>query len=495
MRAPTIVATALGIALTTAGAPAAPNPPNPPNPPSAPATTKAKDPASEALARLALSIQRATLANGLRVVLDPDPSAPTVAVSVTYDVGSRSEEPGKSGFAHLFEHMMFQGSAHVKKGDHFSLITERGGTLNGTTSTDRTNYFEVLPASELALALWLEADRMRSLEVNAENFENQRAVVKEEYRMRYENAAYARAWLRLSELVFVNYPPYANPTIGKMADLDAAKLEWAQEFYARHYVPNNAVVTIAGGFDPDEALALVERFFGTIPKRAVPPFSTPATLPAAVAARETLTDSNAKTPGLLYGYVVPPARTPEHYALELAAVLLGDGESARLYQSLVRKRALCLETRAWTRDFRGPDQFGVQVVLSEKAKLGDVERALDLELEALAKAPMSAAELERVKRRVRASFVFGLETTLRRAVELGEFEVYWGDARGIAAELDRYLAVTAAEVQAAVAKYLGKERRVVIEVHPAPKAPPSTATPAAPKTPASPAGKAQGGTP
>jgi predicted Zn-dependent peptidase len=473
-----------------------------------------KDPATEALGRIALSIQRKTLSNGLRVVLNPDPTSPTVAVAVTYDVGSRVEERGRSGFAHLFEHMMFEGSANVKKGEHFELITERGGSLNGTTSSDRTNYFEVLPASELALALWLEADRMKSLQVSAENFENQRAVVKEEYRMRYENAAYARAALRLGELVFTNYPPYANPTIGKMADLDAAKLEWAQEFYARHYLPNNAVLSIVGGFEPDDALALVERFFGAIPKRAVTPFATPATLPEPSAARERLDDSNAKTPGLFYGYVIPPARSEEHYALELAAVLLGDGESSRLHQALVRRRALCLETRAWTRDFRGPDTFGLQVVLSEKAKLADVERALDTELAALANTPMSAAELERVKRRVRAGFVFGLETTLRRAVELGEFELYWGDARGIASELGRYLAVTAADVKAAAAKYLKKERRVVIEVMPLAKAPataappsttapptttgapPTTQAPAPPApTPAAPAPKSPGGAP
>jgi predicted Zn-dependent peptidase len=475
----------------SAAAPSAPQP-APTSTPSSPA----KDPASVALGQLALSIQRKTLANGLRVVLHPDPAAPTIAVAVTYDVGSRVEESGKSGFAHLFEHMMFQGSAHVKKGDHFSLITERGGTLNGTTSSDRTNYFEVLPASELALALWLEADRMRSLAVNAENFENQRAVVKEEYRMRYENAAYARAGLRLGELVYANYPPYANPTIGKMADLDAAKLEWAQEFYARHYVPNNAVVSIVGGFEPDDALVLVERYFGGIPQRPLTSFTAPKALPEPATARETLADSNAKTPGILYGYLIPPARTPEHYALELAATLLGDGESARLYQALVRKRALCQETRAWTRDFRGPDQFGIQVVLSEKAKLPEVERALDAELDALVKAPMSAAELERVKRRVRAGFVFGLETTLRRAVELGEFELYWGDARGLASELERYLAVTAAEVQAAAAKYLVKERRVVIAVNPAPK-PAAPAAPAAatPGTSAPSPSKAQGGAP
>jgi predicted Zn-dependent peptidase len=195
----------------------------------------ARDPVLSALDRLALSIQRRTLQNGLRVVLNPDPTSPTVGVSVTYDVGSRHEQPGRSGFAHLFEHMLFQGSRHVKKGEHFTLISERGGTLNGTTSADRTNYFEVVPASELELVLWLEADRMRWLDVSAENFENQRAVVKEEYRMRVDNAPYARGFLRLEELVFTDYAPYDHPPIGKLEDLDAAKLPWVQEFYQRHY--------------------------------------------------------------------------------------------------------------------------------------------------------------------------------------------------------------------------------------------------------------------
>ena len=434
--------------------------------------TNAAPKASAALERLAVSIQRRTLANGLRVVLNPDPSAPVVAVSVTYDVGSRVEAAGQSGFAHLFEHMMFQGSRHVKKGQHFGLIAERGGTLNGTTSSDRTNYFEVLPASELELALWLESDRMRWLDVSAENFENQRSVVKEEYRMRIENAAYMPASLRLLELVYAAYPPYANPTIGTMADLDAAKLDWVQSFYQAHYAPNAAVLTIAGGFDPDQATALVDRFFGPIPARASKPFEAPAALPEARAARERVEDGNAKTPAVYYGWLIPPNHTPEHYALELAAMLLGDGESARLYQKLVRSGSVALDTRAWTRDFRGPDQFGVQVVLDERAKLEDVEKKLDAEIAALRKTPPSAAELTRVKQRIESSFVFGLEPTLSRAVELGEYELFWGDARGIARELSHYQNVTGAEVQAAVARYLTDERRVVLEVVPKTKAKP-----------------------
>jgi zinc protease len=433
--------------------------------PSSPATEQ-PSPAVRALENLALSIQRKTLENGLRVVLNPDPKAPTVAVSVTYDVGSRNEASGRSGFAHLFEHMMFQGSRHVKKGQHFGLIAERGGNLNGTTSADRTNYFEVLPSSELELALWLESDRMRWLDVSAENFENQRAVVKEEYRMRYQNVPYALAMLRLLELTFTSYAPYANPTIGKIEDLDRAELTWVREFYDAYYAPNNAVLTLAGGFDPDRALALIERFFAAIPAHPTTPFPAPPQEVAARATRERMEDANAKTPCLYYAWAIPPSHTPDHYALELATMLLSDGESARLYQKLVRNRAIALEARAFTRDFRGPDQFGVQVVLAERATLPAVEKELDAELERLKRTPPGAEELRRVKQRLESSFVFGLEATMNRAVELGEYELFWGDARGLTRELGKYQAVTAEQIRAAVARYLVPERRVVLEVVP-----------------------------
>jgi zinc protease len=434
--------------------------------PAATAKPPAPSAAAQALARFAVTIQRRTLANGLRVVLVPEPTSPTVAVSVTYGTGSRNEVTGKSGFAHLFEHMMFQGSRHVKKGQHFSLISERGGTLNGTTNTDRTNYFEVLPSGELELALWLESDRMRWLDVSAENFENQRAVVKEEYRMRIANAPYALASIRLGELVFKDYAPYANPTIGKMEDLDRAELSWVRDFYEHRYAPNAAVLTIAGNFEVDPTLELVERYFGPIPARSIEPFVLPSELPKAVAAHETVEDSNAKTPGVYYAWVVPPNHSSEHYALELVAMLLGDGDSARLYQELVRSRAIALEARAWTRDFVGPDQFGVQAIVAEHSDVRTVEKALDRELERIRKAPPTTAELERLKQRLRSSFVFGLESTLSRAVELGEYELYWGDARSIARELERYEAVTAKQMQEVAQRYLTDERRVVVEVTP-----------------------------
>jgi predicted Zn-dependent peptidase len=362
--------------------------------------------------------------------------------------------------------MMFQGSAHVKKGEHFSLIAERGGALNGTTSADRTNYFEVLPSSELALALWLEADRMRSLDISGENFENQRAVVKEEYRMRYANAPYMLAALRLGELVFANYPPYANPTIGKMEDLDRAELAWVREFFATHYRPSNAVLTIAGGFEKDDAMALVDRYFGAIPSSAARRARPAPPAPEPRAAREQMIDENAKTPALYYGWLIPRTHTPEHYALEVAAMLLGDGESARLYQKLVRTRALALETRAFTRDFEGPDMFGVQVVLSDKAALPQMERELDREIERLRTAEPSPAELVRAKQRIKSRFVFGLQTSMSRAVELGQYELFLGDARAFARELSHNHSVSPAEERAAADRYLGKETRVVVEVLP-----------------------------
>lgn len=461
----------------------------------APRATEAPDPAVQSLERFGQGIERLTIENGLRLVLAPDSSAKTVAVSVTYGVGSRDEGPGQSGFAHLFEHMMFQGSQHVAKGQHFTLISERGGSLNGTTSADRTNYFEVLPSSELSLALWLEADRMRALAVNAENFENQRAVVKEEYRMRYENAPYMTGMMRLGELIFAEYPPYTRPTIGSMQDLDAAKLEWVKTFYDSHYAPKNAVLAIAGDFDRDEAVKLARHYFGNIDKRVAARAPLPE-MPSQVTPRkDVVKDANAKTPGFYFGFLIPQSRTDEHYALELAVSLLADGESSRLEKLLIRDRAVAQRVSAWTHDYVGADALVVTAVLTEKAKLPEVEKLVAAELEKLATKPAPAAELAKVKRRVRSAFVFGLQTNLSRATRLGEYESYYGDARLLARELARYQAVTAEQIQRAVKKYLGPERRQLVEVLPADAVPASPPAPPSPPSPSAPTPAAQGAKP
>jgi predicted Zn-dependent peptidase len=271
-----------------------------------------------------------------------------------------------------------------------------------------------------------------------------------------------------------------------MADLDAAKLEWVKSFYDSHYTPKNAVLTLSGDFDRDQAVKLARQYFGSIEKatkaRAVLP-----DMPTKVMARkEVVKDANAKTPAFYFGFLIPKSRTPEHYALELAVAVLADGESSRLERLLVRDKAVAQRVSAWTRDYVGPDELAVQTVLTEKAKLSDVQKLVEAELAKLAKAPVPAAELEKVKRRIRSSFVFGLQTNMSRATRLGEYESYFGDARLLATELNQYMAVTPQAIQDAVKKYLGPERRQLVEVVPI-EAPAASAV--TPKTDAAKGGK------
>ena len=425
-----------------------------------------------ALPRLHLDVKRATLDNGLRVVLLVDHTSPTVAVDVVYDVGGRNEERGRSGFAHLFEHMMFQGSANVPRGDHFRLVTSHGGTLNGTTNEDRTNYFEMLPSSELALGLWLEADRMKALDVSQKNFENQRAVVKEEYRMRVENAAYVPAAIRLQELTYQGYWPYEHSAIGTMRDLDAAELDWVRAFHRAYYAPNNAVLSIAGDFDENEAMALVRRYFGDAKPTNVPKLELPPVPEQTAARRVVVEDPHAKLPALFEGWVIPPSFEPEHYALTLAAMLLGEGESSRLHRALVRERALAIEAAAQTEGFRGPDMFEIVVKLAGQrgaapgAKVAEVQKLIDSQLADVARLGPSDEEMKKLRARIQAEFLFGLQSNFARAQKLAEHELYRGDAALLNGELDRYLAVTKDDIKRVVGKYLTPSRRNVVEVKP-----------------------------
>ncbi len=469
-----------GQPTTPLGRPAPPSPtpaaPRPPEKPPAPATPPQP---------LALEVQKATLENGLRVVMNVDHTSPTIAVAVTYDVGARNEDRGRSGFAHLFEHMMFEGSANVQKGEHFKLISGHGGTLNGTTSSDRTNYFEMLPSNELPLALWLEADRMKALDVSNENFENQRKVVQEEYRMRVSNVAYAPAQIRLGELVFQGYWPYEHDAIGSMQDLDNAQLEWVRAFHDSYYAPNLAVLGIAGDFDPDDAMQLVHRFFDTAKKQEkVIRYEAPQMPEQTTARIATLEDSHAKTPGFFYGWEIPATRESDHYALELASAILADGESSRMHQKLVRDRALAQEVSCWTDDHRGPDLFGVEVKLAEGARLADAERATDTIVDALAKDGPTEAEMTKVRNRTEASFLFGLQSNLQRATRLGQYELFWGDARLLNGEPPNYFAVTRDDIKRVLAKYVVLGRRTLVEVRPTGMIEPTKSTaPAKPVAP------------
>jgi predicted Zn-dependent peptidase len=416
--------------------------------------------------QLHLDVRRSTLPNGLRIVLSVDHTSPTVAVDVMYDVGARNEKRGHSGFAHLFEHMMFQGSANVAKGEQMKLITAHGGTLNANTSSDRTNYFDVVPESELPLALWLEADRMKSLDVSLANFDNQRLVVEEEYRMRILNAAYAPAALRLEELVFQGYWPYAHPVIGSMTDLDTSQLDWVKAFHAEYYAPNDAVLVVSGDFDPAVALDRARAYFGDA-KTATPPVYDPGVMPDQTLPREDIVrDVHARFPAVLYGWPIPLAHTPDHYALEVAADVLAGGESSRLYRTLVHDRAIAIDIDAETEGHRGPDAFEMSSKVSSKGTVGEVEKVIADAIASLSKRPPTDDEMIKVRSGLASHFLFGLESNYARAAELATFETYWGDAALLNTELDRYLAVTKEDVSRVVAKYLVPSRRSRVEVEP-----------------------------
>ena len=423
----------------------------------------AQDPAaSTPLDRL--PIQRETLPNGLRVVLSQDRAVPIVAIAVYYDVGSRNEVQGRSGFAHLFEHMMFQGSDNVAKGQHFSLIMNRGGSMNGTTNADRTNYYETLPSNDLALGLWLEADRMRSLAVTEENFENQRQVVMEERRSSYDNQPYVPSMLRMNELTYGDYWPYAHSTIGHMEDLVNAPLAQVQAFWRSHYAPNNAVLAIAGDFDPEEAMSLVRKHFGEIERRETPSYSPPAFVPQSQEKTESVTDRLAELPAFHVGWHIPENREPDHYALELLANVLGDGESSRFYQKLVKEREILQEISVATDDARGPDLFSMFAIVSPGHTGQEARQVIFETIDGVAAQGIEARELEKAKNRISASFVFGLQSNMARAQALGEFELFWGNAELLKGELARYQAVTLEDIQRVARTYLIQFNRTVLDV-------------------------------
>ncbi len=427
-----------------------------------------EEPAVTSLKQRVIGLQKARLANGLRVVMDVEPDSPTVAVCVTYNVGSRNEGPGQSGFAHLFEHMMFQGSRHVPKGRHFQIVASRGGTLNGTTSADRTNYFETLPANELQLALWLEADRMRWLDVSEENLDNQRAVVKEEYRMRYENAPYRLAQIDLDRHIFASYLPYAHPTIGNLEDLDRARIDWVKDFHAQYYVPRNAVLTIAGSFDPDQAMRFVHAYFDPVENRPTPAFSPPGVGPFSTSeTRLEVVNKNAKTSALFFGWRIMPNQDNGHAAFELLTRLLADGESSILYQRLVREMALARNVSAYTYDRAGPDGLVLNIELTQTAKFEQVESVVRDTLLSLVKNGPKFSQVNRALQRSKSSFIFDLQSNQSRAMTFGEYEVVYGDARLLVNDLERLLAVTPDQIRSVTSQYLTEARQTVIRVVPA----------------------------
>ncbi|AUG79984.1 peptidase M16 [Kitasatospora sp. MMS16-BH015] len=417
-----------------------------------------------------LAITEHRLANGLRVVLSEDHLTPVTAVCLWYDVGSRHEVKGRTGLAHLFEHLMFQGSANVSGNGHFELVQGAGGSLNGTTSFERTNYFETMPAHQLELALWLEADRMGSLlaALDDTSMENQRDVVKNERRQRYDNVPYGTAFEKLVALAFPEDHPYHHTPIGSMADLDAATLEDARAFFRTYYAPNNAVLSIVGDLDPAQTIAWVEKYFGSIPGHDGKQPPRDGALPGIMGAEaRELVLEDVPSRALMAAYRLPQDGTREADAADLALTVLGSGESSRLYNRLVRHDRTAVTAGFGLLRLAGAPSLGwLDAKTSGEATIEQIETAVEEELARFAAEGPTAEELERAQAQIEREWLDRLTTVAGRADELCRYAVLFGDPKLVNTALDRVLDVTAEEVRAVAEACLRADNRAVLVYEP-----------------------------
>ena len=416
-------------------------------------------------------LHHVTLSNGLRVVLAPDRSAPVVGIAVLYDVGIRSEPEGRTGFAHLFEHLMFQGSANLEKLEHFRYVQSSGGMFNGSTHFDYTNYFEALPSNALERGLFLEADRMLSPRITEENLANQIAVVKEEIRVNVLNRPYGGfPWLELPPVLFDTFPN-AHNGYGGFVDLESATVEDATDFFHRYYAPANAVLAVAGDLDVDETVELIGKHFGGIPKRrrpVRPDFGEP---PLASERRAVTTDAHAPIPAVAIGYRVPDpvARLDEHLAGVLLSEILTEGDASRLQRRLVHRDRLVTDVSAYLGEFgdpfdeRDPTAFTITAHYPNPESLERILAAVDEELARVAADGLEPGELDRVRTRTVSVLFREMDAVLSRALEFAKFELIFDRAELISELPDRLTAVTGADVQEA-ATALSPERRAVVEL-------------------------------
>ncbi len=418
---------------------------------------------------LSIPFERHRLDNGLKVVLSPDRTVPVVATNIWYGVGSRNEPKGKTGFAHLFEHMMFQGSAHVPKNRHFELIERVGGTLNATTWFDRTNYFESVPSNDLELALWLESDRMGWMlpAMDQEKLDNQREVVKNEKLQRYDNQPYGDWSQRLQELIYPEDHPYHHTVIGSMEDIDAATLDDVSSFFETYYVPNNAVLTIAGDFHPGDALELIKRYFGEIHAGGpIPPLPGNPEIDPLIG--KTVRDhvvSDVPLPRVIMAFRTPPYSSPDYAVAEVSSALLGLGRASRFYKRLVRERRIATGVVTYVFPLlSGASMLLVWATGFPNSDPAELESAMTEEIDALAGAEQS--ELDRAIALTETDLVRAIEPVAERANLLSMFELYFDDPGRLNRELDTLRAVSLDQIRSFVSERLGSDNRAVLTYEP-----------------------------
>jgi zinc protease len=394
------------------------------------------------------------------------------AIAVNYDVGSRDERKGRTGFAHLFEHMMFKGSENVGALEHPHLIFTNGGSMNGTTNKERTLYFEILPANQLDLALFLEADRMRSLDITLANFENQRQAVQEERRLGVDNQPYGRTFEVRDELAYENFA-YEHSVIGSMADLSAATVDDVTAFFKTYYAPNNAVVSIVGDVDTKATLEKVRKYFESIPSQPAPPV-VDATEPVQKEERRTtLEDGLARLTRLDMVYKIPPSSSPDSDALTVLGTVLSNGRSSRFYESIVRQKQLAPNVNAFAAESRGPGLFSIIGTLAPGKAVADLEAAIDAEIERLKTGPIEAWEMEKARNSARSALVNNLGSVLGRSITLGQDALFYNQPGRLNTLAARIAKVTPEDVQRVARQYLVKTGRTVVITVPkgAPAAP------------------------
>ncbi len=408
-----------------------------------------------------IEFEKYELDNGLKVILHEDHTAPNVAVTVMYHVGSKNERPGRTGFAHFFEHLMFEGSKYIDRGEFMKIVENEGGTLNANTTQDRTFYYEILPSNKLELGLWMESERMLHAKVDTKGVETQREVVKEERRLRYDNQPYGTLLEELMKRAYKEHPYQWTP-IGSMEDINAAEESDFIDFYEIFYVPNNAILSIAGDIDVAETKKLVEKYFASIPKGEKPIYRPDIVEPALGGeVRDTVYDQ-IQLPAVIMGYRSPAQGTDDYYALQMLSNLLTVGESSRLYKSVVDEKQLAIQTGAFNLPLEDPGivlGFGIANMGVDAAEL---ESAMNAEFEKVQKELIPEKEYQKLRNQIESQIVSQNSSVAGIAESLANYEMYYGDANLINTEIDRYLSVSREDIQEVAKKYLQPDNRVVL---------------------------------
>ncbi|HRK55773.1 MAG TPA: pitrilysin family protein [Cyclobacteriaceae bacterium] len=405
------------------------------------------------------------LDNGLHVILHQDNSTPIVAVSVLYHVGSKNEDPERTGFAHFFEHLLFEGSENIKRGEFDKYITNAGGTNNANTSNDRTYYYEILPSNQLELGLWLESERMMHAKIDPEGVETQREVVKEEKRQRMDNQPYGSILTEILKRAYTVHP-YRWPTIGSLEHLNSATLEEFIDFYKTFYVPENATLSIAGDIDIKGAKAAIDKYFKDI-KRGGKPIPRPTVVepPQKEEIRDVVFD-NIQLPAVIQTYHMPAQGTPDSYALNMLSTVLSGGQSSRMYKSLVDEQKKAYVVQAFPFSSEDPGLYIALGLANVGVSVDELEKGMDEEIRKVQEELIPEKEFQKVRNQIESDYVQGNSSMIGIAEQLANYHVYYGDAGLINNELDRFMKITREDLQRVAKKYLTKENRVVLHYLP-----------------------------